>query len=132
MHPDVKSRLIELLKEYVNIFSWSYQDMLCLDTNIMEHYFPLKPELKKRSYQDMPSLDTDIMEHYFPLKPECPPIKQKLRRTHPDMAMKIKEDVLKQIDADFLMTSVYPQWIANIVQYQRKTEKSACASIIEI
>ena len=52
LHPDVKSRLIELLKEYVDIFSWSYQDMS--------------------------GLDTDIMEHYLPLEPECPPIKQKL------------------------------------------------------
>ncbi|KAI5415323.1 hypothetical protein KIW84_040680 [Lathyrus oleraceus] len=29
------------------------------------------------------------------LKPECPPVKQKLRRTHPDMAVKIKEEVQK-------------------------------------
>ena len=52
LHPEVKSRLIELLKEYMDIFA--------------------------TSYQDMPSLDTDIMEHYLSLNPECPPIKQKL------------------------------------------------------
>ena len=52
MHPDVKSRLIELLNEYADIFSLSYQDMLSLDTNIVEHYLPQKPE--------------------------CPPIKKKL------------------------------------------------------
>ena len=33
LHPDVKRRLIELLKEYVDIFAWSYQDMPGLDTN---------------------------------------------------------------------------------------------------
>ena len=27
LHPDVKSGLIELLKEYMDIFAWSYQDM---------------------------------------------------------------------------------------------------------
>ena len=43
LYPDVKSRLIELLKEYVDIFAWSYQDIPGLDTNILEHYFPLKP-----------------------------------------------------------------------------------------
>src|SRR3954462_10799163 len=63
----------------------------------------------------MPWLDTYIVEHRLPLKPECPPVKQKLRRSHPDMAEKIKNEVLKQIDAGFLVTSVYPQWIANIV-----------------
>ncbi|KAI5411754.1 hypothetical protein KIW84_056718 [Lathyrus oleraceus] len=42
------------------------------------------------------------------LKPECPSVKQKLRRTHPDMAVKIKEEVQKQIDAGFLVTAEYP------------------------
>ena len=63
----------------------------------------------------MPGLDTDVVEHHLPLKPECPPIKQILQRTHPDMAVKIKEEVLKKINVGFLVTSVYPQWIANIV-----------------
>ena len=76
LHPNVKRGLIELLKEYVDIFAWSYQDMPCLDTNIVEHHLPLKPE--------------------------CPPVKQKLRRTHPNMAVKIKEEVLKQINLVFL------------------------------
>ena len=76
-----------------------------------------------RSYQDMSGLYTDIMEHHFPLKPECPPIKQKLRRTHPDMKVKIKEEVSKQIDAGFLETLVYPQWIANIVPVPKKYRK---------
>ena len=52
MHPNVKIGLIELVKEYVDIFVWSYQDL--------------------------PGLDTDIVEHHLPLKPECPPVKQKL------------------------------------------------------
>lgn len=47
------------------------------------------------SYQDMPLLDTDIMVHHLPLKEDCPPMKQKLRRTRLDMAMKIKEEVQK-------------------------------------
>ena len=82
LHPDMKSSLIKLLKENVDIFSWYYQDMC--------------------------GLDTKIVEHRLSLKPECPPIKHKLRRTHPDMVVKIKEEVLKQINASFLVTSVYP------------------------
>jgi hypothetical protein len=97
LHPEVKSRLIDLLKEYVDVFAWSYQDM--------------------------PGLDTDIVEHRLPLKPECPPVKQKLRRTHPDMAIKIKEEVLKQINVGFLVTAEYPQWIPNIVPVPKKDGK---------
>lgn len=93
----IKPRLIELLKEYVDVFAWSYQDM--------------------------PSLDTDIVEHRLPLKPECPLVKKKLRRTHPDMAQKIKEEVQKQINAVFLVTSTYPQWLDNIVPVPKKDGK---------
>ncbi|KAI5434870.1 hypothetical protein KIW84_021624 [Lathyrus oleraceus] len=37
--------------------------------------------------------DSEIVEHRLPLKPECSSVKQKLRRTHPDMAVKIREEV---------------------------------------
>lgn len=63
------SKLVELLREYVDIFAWSYQDM--------------------------PGLHISIVEHHLSLKPECPPVKQKLRRTRPDMELKIKEEVKK-------------------------------------
>ena len=93
----VKGRIVELLREYSDIFAWSYRDM--------------------------PGLDPDVVEHRLPLKPECPPVKQKLRRSHPYMARKIKEEVRKQIDAGFLVTSEYPQWLANIVPVPKKDGK---------
>ena len=37
--------------------------------------------------------------------------------------MKIKEEVLNQINTGFLVTSVYPQWIANIVPLPKKDGK---------
>ncbi|KAI5430105.1 hypothetical protein KIW84_034613 [Lathyrus oleraceus] len=40
----VKKGLIELLREYVNVFAWSYEDMPGLDTDIVQHFLPLKPE----------------------------------------------------------------------------------------
>ena len=63
----VKERLIKLLKEFSDVFA--------------------------SSYQDMPGLDTSIVEHRLPLKPECPPVKQKLRRSRPELALQIKEEV---------------------------------------
>src|SRR4030067_467331 len=82
LEANVKKQVIELLREYVDVFAWSYRDM--------------------------PGMDTNIVVHRLPLKPECPPVKQKLRRTHPDMALKIKEEVQKQLNAGFLVTSEYP------------------------
>lgn len=52
--------------------------------------------------------DIDIVENYFSLKSECPPVKQKLRRTRTNMALKIIEEVYKQLDAVFFVTSEYP------------------------
>ena len=80
--PEAKKGLIDILRDYFDMLAWSYQDM--------------------------PGLDSKIMEHRLPLKPECSPVKKKLRRTHPDMAVKIKEEVQKQIDVGFLVTVEYP------------------------
>ncbi|KAI5407263.1 hypothetical protein KIW84_053498 [Lathyrus oleraceus] len=39
----VKKGLIELLREYVDVFAWSYKDMPSLDIDIVQHFLPLKP-----------------------------------------------------------------------------------------
>jgi hypothetical protein len=41
---DVKKRMVELLRDYVDVFSWSYQDIPGLNTDIVEHRLLLKPE----------------------------------------------------------------------------------------
>ena len=40
----MKPKLIALLKEFKEIFVWSYQDMPGLDTKIIVHRIPVKPE----------------------------------------------------------------------------------------
>nr|KYP43667.1 hypothetical protein KK1_034895 [Cajanus cajan] len=42
---EVRDQLIGLLKEYVNIFSWSYHDMSALDREIVKHKLPIKDEI---------------------------------------------------------------------------------------
>ena len=37
-------QLCALLNEFKNVFAWSYNDMSGLDTNIVQHKFPLKPD----------------------------------------------------------------------------------------
>ena len=41
-----RERYIKLLKEYVDIFAWSYEDLKTYDTSIIQHKVPLKPNLK--------------------------------------------------------------------------------------
>ena len=71
----------------------------------------------------MPGLDTEIVTHRLPLKPECKPIRQKLRKLKPGMLIKIKEEVKKQFDAGFLAVAKYPIWVANIVLVPKKDGK---------
>ena len=53
-----------MIRDYVEIFAWSYEDM--------------------------PSLDTDIVAHRLPTKEDCPLVKQKVRRMRHKMLEKIK------------------------------------------
>ena len=69
LSPTIRERLIDLLREYSDVFAWSYQDM--------------------------PGLNTDIMVHRLPLREECAPVKQKLRKVKPKMLLKIEEEVNK-------------------------------------
>ena len=68
----------------------------------------------------MPGIDREIAEHKIPLDPKMTPVKQKLRRLKPEIALKIKEEVTKQLDAGFIKVSNYPEWVANIVPVAKK------------
>ena len=52
-----KNKYISLLKEFVDIFAWSYEDLKTYDTSIIQHNIPFKPITK--------------------------PLRQKLRRINP-------------------------------------------------
>ena len=86
---NIWDKLVAHLRDYQDIFAWSYQDM--------------------------PGLSSEIVQHKLPLNPECSPVKQKLRRMKPEMSLKIKEEVKKQFDVAFLVIARYPKWVANIV-----------------
>ena len=89
--------MITLLQEYSDVFAWSYEDM--------------------------PGLDTNIVVHKIPLEEGCKPVKQKLRRAHPDVWIKVKAELEKQWDASFLEVVRYPQWVSNIVVVPKKEGK---------
>jgi len=82
MAAPIREELTALLKDYQDIFAWSYQDM--------------------------PGLSYDIVQHKLPLNPECSLVKQKLRRMKPETSLKIKEEVKKQFDTGFLAVARYP------------------------
>ena len=94
---DMKHKLIALLKEFREIFAWTYQDM--------------------------PGLDIEIVMHRIPIKPECPLVQQALRRMKFEIILKIKEEVEKQLKDGFLTAIAYSDWVANIVRVPKKDGK---------
>jgi len=92
-----RAEVIALLQKYTNVFVWSYKDM--------------------------PGLDRNIIVHKIPLEEGCKLVKQRLRRAHPDIWIKVKAELKKQWNAGFLEVVKYPQWVSNIVVVPKKKGK---------
>ena len=43
---DERDNLIQLLREYLDVFAWSYEDILGLDPSIVQHRLPLLPHAR--------------------------------------------------------------------------------------
>ena len=78
---DEAGHLIQLLKEYQDVFAWIYAGM--------------------------PGLDSSIVEYCLPTNPDVPPKKQRLRRTKPKLSKKIEEEVMKLLNVGFIEVSQY-------------------------
>ena len=44
--PTKKLKYIELLKEFQDVFAWSYEDLKSYDINIIQHTIPIKENKK--------------------------------------------------------------------------------------
>ena len=42
----IKSKYVKLLKQYKDVFAWSYEDLKTYDTFVIEHKIPLKHVIK--------------------------------------------------------------------------------------
>jgi hypothetical protein len=84
-----QKELTKLLKEFPEVFTWSYEDM--------------------------PKIDPDIVKHRISTLPEVKSVKQKLRRMKPEWMVKIKEEVIKQLKAGFIKAVSQTDWVANVV-----------------
>jgi len=44
--PNQKLKYVELIKEFHDVFSWSYEDLKSYDTSVIQHTIPLKENQK--------------------------------------------------------------------------------------
>ena len=55
--------------------------------------------------------------------PHARPIKQKLRRLHPQWSLQVKEEIQTQLNVGFLSVVEYPEWLANVIPVPQKDGK---------
>ena len=91
---EYKADLVNLLKEYVDCFAWEYHEM--------------------------PGLSCDLVEHHLPIKAGFRPYKQPVRRFNPIIYDRIKTEITRLLDARFIRSYRYADWISSIVPVEKK------------
>ncbi|XP_060170692.1 uncharacterized protein LOC132601631 [Lycium barbarum] len=71
----------------------------------------------------MPRLSMEIVSHKFSIHPSFSPMKQKTQKFNPDLSLRIKDEVSKQIESNVIEVTKYPTWLANIVPVLKKDGK---------
>ncbi|XP_015078307.1 uncharacterized protein LOC107022114 [Solanum pennellii] len=85
---------MNILKEYRDVFAWSYKEM--------------------------PGLNPRVAVHQLAVKNGSRPVKQAQRRFRPDLIPLIENEVNKLIEAGFIREVKYPTWISGIVPVRKK------------
>jgi hypothetical protein len=68
----------------------------------------------------MPVLSREIVEHRLPIKSGFRPFKQKARTFRPDLLPRIKDEIHRLLEANFIRPCTYAEWVSNIVPMEKK------------
>ena len=77
----------------------------------------------------MTGIDPALASHKLSVSPMAKPVRQKVRRFHPDRHAIIQAEVSNLLQAGFIREVKYPEWLANVVVVLRKGGNGAYASI---
>jgi hypothetical protein len=89
-----RDEMIGLLKEYSDCFAWNYTEMSGLSREIVEHRLPTKSGFR--------------------------PFKQKARTFRPDLLPRIKDEIHRLLEANFIRPYRYAEWVSNIMPVEKK------------
>lgn len=90
-----RDRYVALLKQYVDIFAWSYSNLKTYHQTVIEHKIPFKLDVK--------------------------PLVQKLRHINPILLPIIEKEIKKMWDAKIILPLRFSNWVANIVSVRKKS-----------
>jgi len=89
LSPSEKENLIHLIREYIDVFAWNYEDMTELDPQIAMHRLNINRDAKL--------------------------VKQQQRRFRSEIMEAIESEVEKLIDSGFVREEQHSDWVANVV-----------------
>ena len=96
MSSEDKSAMITLLKEFRDVFAWSYEDMRELDPQLYQHQIHLSKDAK--------------------------PVAQRRYRMNPNYAARVKEEIDKLLRVGFIRPVKKATWLSPIVVVPKKND----------
>jgi hypothetical protein len=92
---DHREEYLQFFKEYMDVFSWIYEDLKTYDTSIIQHRIPLK-------------LGTN-------------PFRKNLKKVNHLLFPTIEKEVSNVLDSHFIIPLIYYEWVANLVPVRKKS-----------
>jgi hypothetical protein len=71
----------------------------------------------------MSGLSREIVEHRLPIKSGFRPFKQKAITFRPDLLPRIKDEIHRLLEANFIRPCRYAEWVSNIVPVEKESGK---------
>ena len=97
MEEKTKQDLVQFLRENIDVFAWSHEDM--------------------------PGIDPSVITHRLNVYPSSKPVRQKKRVFAPERDNAIKEEVQKLTTTQFIRKVYYLDWLANVVMVKKANGK---------
>ena len=94
---EMRTRLVQFLKENLDVFAWSHEDMWGISPKVIQHKLSVNPKMK--------------------------PIQQKRRVFAPKQNQAVTDEVNKLLSAGFIREVYYPDWFANVVLVKKANRK---------
>ena len=95
--PGMKTRLIQFLKENLDVFAWSHEDMSGISLEVIQH--KLNVNLEKK------------------------PVQQRRRAFALERDQAVTEEVTKLLTAGFIQEVYYPDWLVNVFLVKKANRK---------
>ena len=97
LSPEMRTRLIRFLKENLDVFAWSHEDISGISPEVIQHRLNVDPERK--------------------------PVQQRQRTFAPERDQAVAEEVTKLLTVGFIREVYYPEWLANVVLVKKANGK---------